>query len=46
MSPPEQRHNIINNINHGTTDLQAAKRRCIYENNKYNNQIHNGTRRK
>ena len=46
MSPPEQRHNNINNTNHGTTDLQATKRRCIYENKKYNNQINNGTRKK
>ena len=46
MSPPEQRHNNINNTNHGTTDLQATKRWCIYENKKYNNQINNGTRKK
>ena len=46
MSPPEQRHINIKNTNHGATDLQATKRRCIYENKKYNNQINNGTRKK
>ena len=46
MSTPEQQHNNINNTNHGTTDLQATKRWCIYENKKYNNQINNGTRKK
>ena len=29
MSPPEQQHNNINNTNHGTTDSQATKRRCV-----------------
>ena len=37
MSPPERRHNIINNTDHGTTDLQVTKRRCVYENKKYDN---------
>ena len=46
MSPLEWRHNIINNTNHGATDLQVTKRQCVYENKKYDNQINNGTRKK
>ena len=46
MSRPEQRHNIINNTDHGTTDWHVTKRRCVYENKKYDNQINNGTRKK
>ena len=46
MSPLEQRHININNTDHGATNSQATKRRCIYENKKYNNQINNGTRKK